>query len=271
MTPEQIIEEAVKKYNPVKIVLLFSGGHDSLVSSHISSLILKKMGFDFIVYHGDTTIGIPQTQDYVKKVCLEYGWPLEIRKPPSKKLYYENMVKKYGFPGPGQMSHKVMYRNLKEKALSKFVTHECKNSPFSRENVMLISGVRQSESIIRMGYKEHTQKDDSKIWVSPIFYYSNKDCEKYMTLNQLPRNEVKDKICISGECLCGVYSSFEEYSEIKEAYPDTYKRLTELHEEAKKNGHDWPWYSGPSEWYKNHPKGTMDMFLCLGCEEKYKP
>lgn len=36
----------------------------------------------------------------------------------------------------------------------------------------------------------------------------------------------------------------------------------------KNNGFPWPWSMGPTEWYKNHPKGQLDMFMCVGCEEK---
>tara|TARA_R110002020_G_scaffold363353_2_gene575654 strand:+ start:258 stop:1133 length:876 start_codon:yes stop_codon:yes gene_type:complete len=267
-TPQEIIQSAIDKYKPIQIALLFSGGHDSLVNTHLSSSILKSLGYNFVVYHGDTTIGIPETQDYVKSVCKKYNWELVIRKPPKKKFYYEEIVKKYGFPGPTKNSHRICFRFLKERALRSYVTHECKSKPHAIENVLLLTGVRKSESQIRMGYIDEAQKEASRIWANPIFWWSERDCEKYMLKHNLPRNSVKDKICISGECLCGAFADQGEYLEIKEAYPHVAERIDELHEMAKENGHPWPWSSGPTKWYKHNPPGQINMFMCVGCETK---
>lgn len=266
--PKEILYEAIEKYAPIKIALLFSGGHDSLVNTHICANILNNWGLPFVIYHGDTTIGIPETQDFVKNVCTKYGWQLEIRQPPNKKDWYDELIKRFGFPGPTKMAHQIMYRSLKERALMKFVTHECKINPYSRRSVLLCSGVRKDESRIRMGYVSETIKEDSRVWANPIFYFSEKDCEKYMKEHDLPRNPVKDKICISGECLCGAFAGKEEFAEIKESYPETAARIEALHKLAAANGHPWPWSSGPTEWRKNNPPGKMNMFMCVGCESK---
>lgn len=266
---KEIIKEAVEKYRPIKVVLMFSGGHDSLVNTHVCANILFELSFPFVVYHGDTTIGIPDTQEYVKYVCSLFGWQLEIRRPPNEKDHYENLVKKFGFPGPTRLSHQIMYRSLKERALRRFVTHECKSAPAARENVLLCAGVRKDESQIRMGYQEVTQKDGSKVWTNPIFYWTEQDCEKYMKENDLPRNPVKDKICISGECLCGAFAGKEEFAEIKACYPETAAKIEKLHAIAVENGKPWPWSSGPKEWRKNNNPNQVNMFMCAGCEKKY--
>ena len=90
-----------------------------------------------------------------------------------------------------------------------------------------------------------------------------------MLQHNLPRNAVKDKICISGECLCGAFASYSELMEIKQEYPDAYNEIQRLHSLAKENGHPWGWSTGPTDWYKNHPPGQVDMFMCVGCESKY--
>lgn len=266
--PKEILSDAIAEYNPVDVLLLFSGGHDSLVSTHIAASWLTDQGISFKVYHGDTTIGIPETQDYVREVCEKYGWQLVIRQPPNREEWYDKIVEEYGFPGSTKSSHRIMYRRLKERAIRKYVTHECKSSPFARENVLLVTGIRKSESKIRMGYIHPTQKEDSRVWTNPIFYYSEKACKRYMADNDLPENPVKKAICISGECLCGSFGSREELAEIKAAYPHVYERIQQLHEVAKANGHPWDWGSGPNEWYKNHPPGQLNMFMCVGCENK---
>ena len=266
---EEIIFEAIETYNPVHVALMFSGGHDSLVNSCVSAAILEDKGIPFNVYHGDTTIGIPETQDYVKQVCKQFGWELVIRQPPDPLDHYESIVKKYGFPGPTKSSHQFMYRRLKERALRHWVTHEVKSSPKARENVLLLSGVRQDESVIRMGYNHTMSKDKSRCWANPIFYWTEERCQQYMKTFDLPRNPVKDKICISGECLCGAFASKEELTEIRSVYPHVAERIDELHELAKANGHPWPWTMGPKDWQKQNPPGQLKMFMCVGCEDKW--
>lgn len=267
-TQKQIISEAISQYNPVKVLLLFSGGHDSLVSTHSSAQILNELGIDFSVYHGDTTIGIKETQEFVIEVCDQFNWELAIRKAPKTTDHYESIVREHGFPGSTKSAHRFCYLRLKERALRHYVTHECKSSPYARENVLLLTGVRKSESLIRMGYTETTTKDNSRIWCNPIFYWTESDCEQYMKDNDLPRNPVKDKICISGECLCGAFGGKEELAEIRGAYPEAAEEIDRLHKIAIENGKPWPWSDGPNNWYKNNPPGQLDMFMCVGCEEK---
>src|ERR1700689_4484474 len=210
---EKIIREALLEYKPVAVVLMVSGGHDSVTNAHISASILKNIGImDFVVYHGDTTIGIPETQYYVMDICDLYEWSLHVRRAPNPDDWYDNIVAKHGFPGPTRSAHQFMYRRLKERALRHFVTHTLKSSPFARENVLLLSGVRKDESLIRMGYQETMSKDASRCWANPIFYWSEQDCKDYMKANLMPLNPVKERICISGECLCGAFASKEEYA-----------------------------------------------------------
>lgn len=259
----EIIINAIRKYNPKKILLLFSGGHDSLCSTHFSAAFLDSLGLDFTVYHGNTGIGIRQTKEYVHKICSEQDWKLYIGDAGNA---YEKQVAKYGFPGP--QSHKFMYIMLKERPLKKYVIHSCKSSPYSREKILLITGIRQSESRIRMGYKDFVKKDGSSVWLAPIFYWTESDSENYMAKNELPRNPVKDLICISGECLCGAFAGNEEWTEIKSSFPEAAVEIERLHKIAIGNGKPWGWASSPTKYYKHNPRGQMDMFMCIGCEEK---
>ncbi len=266
---EIIIRKGIENYKPKKFVFMVSGGHDSVTNAHVSATILTELGIPFEVYHGDTTTGIPAVQDYVRKICNLYGWKLSIRKPPDPNDHYRAIVIKYGFPGHNKQSHQFMYRRLKERALRAFVTYECKSKPLKRENIMLLSGVRQQESKIRMGYKHVTTKERSKIWCNPIFFWSEDDCSAYMLEHGIPRNPVKDTIGISGECLCGAFADYEEYCAIKTHYPNTGAVLDDLYELAKENGHDWPWWTGPPKKVKER-KGTICKvnYMCAGCAEK---
>lgn len=266
---KSIIDEAIKKYRPIQVILMLSGGHDSVTNAHISARILDEMDVDFLVYHGDTTIGIPDTQKYVIGICAHYGWDLKIRTPPNKKDWYENLVARFGFPGPTRFAHQIMYRSLKERALKKFITHEIKSSPRLRQNVLLLTGVRKQESRIRMGYQQTTTKEDSRVWCNPIFNWSDEDCRAYMRFNEIPLNPVKEKMCISGECLCGAFAGREEWAELKFNYPEVAAKIEALHEKAKQNGFPWAWSSGPTEWRNQQKqKAQLNMFMCAGCESR---
>jgi 3'-phosphoadenosine 5'-phosphosulfate sulfotransferase (PAPS reductase)/FAD synthetase len=265
---EDIIRKAIELYKPVNVLLMVSGGHDSVTNAHVSASILDKLKVIYSVYHGDTTIGIKEVQYYVADICELFEWSLYVRRPPNPEDWYDNIVAKHGFPGPTRSAHQFMYRRLKERALRHFVTHEIKSSPHARENVLLLSGVRKDESLIRMGYQETMSKDASRCWVNPIFYWSEQNCKDYMKKHNIPKNPVKEKICISGECLCGAFAKREEYMEIKHAYPEVFKRLQNLHRIATENGHPWDWASGPNEWKKEQKKSKM--FMCIGCEKKYE-
>lgn len=270
-TPKQIIREAVLRFKPIMVVLMVSGGHDSVTNAHVSANLLREMGLPFVVYHGDTTIGIPQTQQYVKDVCKLYNWKLFIGRSRNKNDWYESLIKKYGFPGPTRISHQIMYRHLKERALNYFVTHQCKSSSYARENVLLLSGLRKMESRVRMGYTRECNKENSKVWVNPIFYFSEANVKEYMSTHSIPKNPVKEKICISGECLCGAFAGKEEWAEIKFHYPEVAAEIERLHEIAKANGHFWPWSMGPTEWRKRESgiaKNKKPSFMCAGCDDK---
>lgn len=268
MEAKQIIKKAVEKYKTKKALLLFSGGHDSLVSTHVSSFILKELGVDFWVYHGDTGIKIPETQDFVRMICEKYGWPLLIGEIPKFEDTYEEIIKKHGFPGPGIGPHQFMYRRLKERALRHTISHKVKSSQYARENILLISGIRKFESRIRMGYTDYTRKENSKIWCNPIFFWQTADCHKYMAENEIPRNRVKDQIGISGECLCGCFSDQGEFDRIAQCYPHVADEIDRLHQIAIEHGHPWFWTQGPTQWAKLNPPGQLTiegMGMCVRC------
>lgn len=116
MTPSETIATAVLEHKPVRIYAMFSGGNDSMVSTHFA---MNNGAHE--VLHINTGIGIPQTREFVRETCKAFGWPLREEHPPDKT--YRDMVLYRGFPGPG--AHAYAYSWLKERALRK-VIRECK-------------------------------------------------------------------------------------------------------------------------------------------------
>ena len=276
----EILEGAIEEYAPAAIVGLFSGGHDSYTVTHFAADLLG--GRLTKVAHIDTGIGIPETQQFVVDRCRAHGWPLQIyramenvnAKGEPDPQDYEKLVTKFGFPGPH--AHGLMYIRLKERALAVI------GREYRGRNVMLISGCRREESSRRMGHTEEVQKRGRRIWVAPFADLDASSCEQYMRDNNLPRNPVKERLCMSGECLCGAYAHKNELNEIEYWYPEVASRIKALEKKVKAAGFPWGWEEAPPAWWvsrKAHEKaGLADLFeeeyqdavqmLCTSCEAK---
>lgn len=79
---------------------LFSGGDDSLVSTHLAMTQRHAQ----CVLHISTGIcakkdGKSVPLEFVRKTCRRFDWPLQVETPPQ--MTYRELVLKYGFPGPG--------------------------------------------------------------------------------------------------------------------------------------------------------------------------
>ena len=167
-TPETILIDAVGEHQPAAIVCLFSGGHDSYTVTHFAANLLKDRLT--MVAHIDTGIGIPETQQFVKDRCEAHGWPLKIYRAKENvkadgtpdPMIYEDIVKANGFPGAH--AHRFMYVKLKGRQVDRIARE------YKGEKVMFISGVRQEESVRRMGTAKEVQATGRKIWVAPFVH-----------------------------------------------------------------------------------------------------
>lgn len=253
--------------NPNKVYgknwAMFSGGHDSLVSTHYC----MENGLADGVLHLDTGTGLSENQEFVEDVCEQYGWQLEIRQP-TKSL--KEFAIEYGFPQPP--SHSWAYRYFKEHTLASFVTDiECEGKPH------FYTGVRKDESTRRMEtISGEYQERERWVWVAPIMDWTSEDCEEYIEEHDLPRNPVVSNIHRSGECFCGAYANRdEELIDLQAHYPDHADWLLELEEEVQSDigtDEDYCWWGAggmPPEDVQNlidegdHEEG---MVLCRDCE-----
>lgn len=239
----QIIEQAIDEYQPRAIFSLLSGGHDSLTVTHFANAVLGKRLTGTV--HINTGIGIAETREFVRHTCRAFGWRLLEYKATENRngnnepdpQRYEDIVIKYGFPGPA--GHTVMYSRLKERPLRCLIRDHKEKF---RDNIMLLTGVRKAESDRRFRNVTGVQKEDAKIWVPPFADFTDDDQAEYMRLYELPRNPVKDTLCMSGECLCGAFAKPEEFAEIKALYPDTAAEIERIEEVARLAGqpnHTW--------------------------------
>lgn len=251
---QQILAEAVERFRPVRVFALFSGGHDSLRSAHLTS---RTPRFDGCV-HSNTGIGIEETREFVRATCRKHGWPLREYHPP---MSYEDIVLRWGFPGPA--GHSLVYGRLKERCIRQLV-REHKTS--RRDRVLLVSGIRRQEGRRRMGFDKPIQTDGARVWVAPLLNWSHDDKHAYLDAHALDRNPVVERLCMSGECLCGAFARKGELEEIAFWYPQVAARIRALEERAAAAG-------VPCQWGRPPPKGGRKgtgtaVGLCWSCEAK---
>jgi len=247
-----IIDRAVLRYNPRAVFALFSGGHDSATATHLLSRHPRFTG----VCHIDTGIGIPETQQYVREVCEQFGWKLLIYKALENTFAdgtpdpqdYREIVLAGGFPSAPM--HTMIYSRLKERQIDRLVRD---HQGEQHRPVLLGTGIRRSESSRRkFNISRYSEVDlrGSQLWANPIANFEARDCSEYMHQYGIPRNPVKELLCMSGECLCGCFGSPEELEIIEACYPATGAYLRSLEQEVKSHGFPWGWGEEPPAWWK---------------------
>jgi 3'-phosphoadenosine 5'-phosphosulfate sulfotransferase (PAPS reductase)/FAD synthetase len=227
-----VIEHALRVYRLATFYALFSGGHDSLTSTHVAS---QHPAFGGVI-HIDTGTGLPETRQFVEDTCKAQGWRLRVYTVQDAiaagfvAKTYETLIHEYGLPGAPQ--HSNMYRYLKQRPLE-----QAKRELAPGKKWALITGVRTQESDRRMGYVSAINAQGSYIWIAPISNWHALDCSAYMRANALPRNAVKDAMHISGECFCGAFANPEELRMLEIFYPAQAARIREWERLAREAGH----------------------------------
>lgn len=222
---EWLLRSALEQYRPVKTFVLFSGGNDSTGLLHR----VWQTGLADAAVHINTGIGVKQTRDFVRNYCAKYGIPL-IEKHPPEKTYIE-LIRENGFPGPG--AHRFMYSWLKERAVRELVReHKTKRT----DKIALITGVRISESLRRMGYVEPVKVVGAQLWIAPLADYTKEQLIDYRIENNVDENPVSALLHMSGECLCGAFAKPGELNDLEIFFPETARYIHSLENDVRSNG-----------------------------------
>jgi 3'-phosphoadenosine 5'-phosphosulfate sulfotransferase (PAPS reductase)/FAD synthetase len=228
------LDIAIAEWKPIRVFALFSGGGDSMVAAHVVSRDARFSGCVFI----DTGTSLPGVIEHAQEVCRDYGWPLHIIQSPQT---YEDMIREYGLPGPGQ--HPTAYVRLKEKALDAFVRANCPRCKAGERHskhgqILWVSGARQDESVRRMGNAtDFVVRDGSQVWVNPILDWSESDCVRYRALYGLEKSDVAALVHRSGECNCGTYAQPGEREMLCALFPEFAEKVAGWESLAVEHGH----------------------------------
>lgn len=96
--------------------------------------------------------------------------------------------------------------------------------------------------------------------------WSHADKHAYLDAHRLPRNPVVERLCMSGECLCGAFARKGELDEIAFWYPEVAARIRALEDRAAAAGVPCRWGHRPAGPEPTAP--TPSVGLCWSCGAK---
>jgi 3'-phosphoadenosine 5'-phosphosulfate sulfotransferase (PAPS reductase)/FAD synthetase len=258
----EIVNTAIEQYKPYAIVLMLSGGDDSLLTYEVCKRIGVKIDY---IMHGVTGTGLPATTQFVKNLVEQSGITyLEA----NAGAAYEDYVKRKGFFGKGLGAHQFSYHVLKatpfRKAVSKHIRQRKRNRP-----ILLLNGVRFDESDNRsdkLGDNPYNTDPAAKnnIWVNVVHWWTTKDRDDFLSENNIERNPVSIALGRSGECMCGTMQNQAARLKAAEFDPEWGKWLDNLEREvATLHGFGWA-QSAKSK--KKTSQGDLFQPMCTGCK-----
>lgn len=260
LNSQGIYEKAVADFKPKAVVLMLSGGDDSLTTYHVA----KQLGLTIdVVIHGNTRTGIPETTDFVRKKVEAMGD--RYIEADAGSCYIDYVLRK-GFFGAGNHAHGFSYNILKNNHFKRVVSADLRKRQRNFP-VLFLNGARRMESerrkVTMINPYSYTKAFKNNIWVNLINEWDKADTIEYLEGNGVVRNPVSVKLCRSGECMCGTMQTKGDRSEANYFYPEWGKGLDDLEKEAiKRHGFGWG---------ENKPKQSSiiqgDLFhpMCVGC------
>jgi 3'-phosphoadenosine 5'-phosphosulfate sulfotransferase (PAPS reductase)/FAD synthetase len=262
---QEIINKALADYKPYAVVLMLSGGHDSLLAYHVAKALDVPMTH---IMHGITGTGIKETTDFARKVGEESGlsW-LEANAGDS----YERYVLRKGFYGIGHTAHTMAYHTLKSEHFKKALSRHIRQGQKGR-NILLINGARRQESQNRkLSMIQPIKVDKGNIWVNIVNDWSALDRNTF--LSEYERNPVYDILHRSAECLCGTMQNQETRKEVSYWFPKWGGWLVDLEREACNRGFCWKWGEDLPKAIKDQKRiekevknGQQWLPMCQSCQ-----
>lgn len=223
---ESLAIERIKKHmQEAKPYVLFSGGKDSLVSLDLVRRAADALGNEFTAIHADTSIGLPENVEYVRKACRSLKVKLVVVKPEHD--FFE-LSKRKGFP-----THSARWccYELKIYPIRDYLQNQ-------KGEKIIFDGIRAEESKQRANMEQNSWHKIFKCNVfHPIFHWKAKEMSTYLSRHQLFINPLYSKgFKRAAECWCGVFKSVKEFKLLLQNYPDFFEELVNLEASMRKGG-----------------------------------
>ena len=266
ITPQRILTEAIKQWQPVALIALFSGGYDSMVMTHILHR-LDTHNLPIQVWSIDTQLAADGWHEYVYSVANKFSWDFQIYD--NKKGYHQfvELVRYNGCPKSRNM-HTFVFQKLKERG---FDAIHMMNKKQRSDKTLFVSGMRRAESKYRENAAEIQRIGKSnKIFAAPIIHWTNKQCDYYRVEYSLPDNPFYDTVKGSGDCQCN-WGDFITLGTLKKYSPNLAAGNVKLIDDLSKQLHGFGWHSqdNPNQLplFENDDNEAelTTPFLCQNC------
>lgn len=261
----QIIRKAMLDYKPKAIVMMLSGGDDSLAAYIMTRLL--DVNIDYVI-HGWTRTGIEETTQFAIRQANSFGDKYLIAD--AGDTYVEYVMRK-GFFGAGSQAHAFTYNLLKYNHFKRAVSHNIRKG---RRNypILFINGARRNESERRKKTMANPVKvQGNDIWVNIINEFDKPQTIDLIEGYGCKRNPVSVNLCRSGECMCGTMQNEGDYTEAKYFYPEWGRQMDALRK-AVLEKHGWDWGQQIPKHIPMERKGQLNMFqpMCTGCKVNFE-
>jgi hypothetical protein len=209
----------------------FSGGRDSALACYIAKRAADAGGWQFRLVHIDTTIGIKQTREYVRRYAEWLGAELVVIRP--ERTFKEYAAQIGMWPSLYPQRYRWCYRELKLKPLTKYL-HEN-----YRQGDLVVIGVRKDESDYRFMFYNNVffTKDyggvKAKVW-APLLYVDEPILVQLLGRFNIPQSPVW-RFGFSGECLCLAGMPEWEIFLILRNFPEEREALLEVDDIINRN------------------------------------
>lgn len=257
---KDIIERAIAEYSPHAIVSMVSGGKDSLAAYLVAKELQTPISH---ILHGITGTGIAETTNFVRTFAAnEQPTYIEANAGTS----YVDYVQRKGFFGRGMMAHSYAYHMLKRMHFNRALSVNIRQRKRGR-TILLLNGARVQESANRAkNLSQPIRADGGNVWVSVCHDWSKEQRDEYLDRAGAPCNPVTEKLCRSGECLCGTSQNQATREEAAFYFPEWGKWLDDL-EKPIKARFGYGWGDDTPAWIKQEAAGQMRLFqpLCVDC------
>jgi len=266
--PQRILTSAIKEWQPVALVSLFSGGYDSMIATHILHR-LDTHGLDIDVWAIDTQLAADGWHSYVRSVANGLGWNFQIYDNKKGFGQFVQSVTQKGCPRTKKM-HTFVFQKLKERGFDAILMM---NKTKRSDKVLFVSGMRRAESDDRKNADEVSRIGKSnKIFTAPIVHWTNEECDWYRIENNLPDNPFYDTVKGSGDCQCN-WGNFITMRMLQKHSPKLASGNVSLIDKISRNLHGYGWdgaIEGQTEMFKNFDgEATLTSpFLCAGCSRR---
>lgn len=262
---QSIIQRAIANLNPYAILVMVSGGSDSLTAYTVA----RELGVSISgIAHVVTGTGIPETTDWVRQWAAKQPYPYYEANAGDA---YERYVLRKGFLGRGERAHAYAYHILKAEYFRKLISKNFRQRKRGRR-ILLINGARSSESENRM-FKLDNQDiqqegRNQNYWANLIRHWDKNTCYQYLGEKGVQINTVSQVLHRSGECMCGPTQSPEERKEASFWYPQWGAWLDDLERQVKRKYH-WGWGENIPKGFAQEKAGQMPLPgfrpMCSSC------